>query len=285
LYGRDASCPYLVAKTDAHTDDPSGGRRWARLAGAALVTAAVLGAAVLGWRWHRNIPVRQVVVDGAARAAPDSLKALTRVDTGQALYRLRPRRVADRAERHPWVRKAGVSRHADGTLRIAVTERTPAALVWQDGEAAYYLDAAGYPLPVAPDSSAAAFDVPLVRGLAESFQPLSPTEHDALRRLLTALEKQADARALVSEIRTTADSDDSSQALQLRTVLPAGRARSAEVHLGTGAFPEKLRRLVAFWRQAVKEQPQTAFHEIDLRFDGQIVARQDSLAPASPLDS
>ena len=264
---------------NAHTDEHPGRRRWARLAGIALVTAAVLGAAVLGWRWHRDLPVRRVVVAGADRAAPDSLKALARVDTGQALYALSPRLVADRAERHPWVRSASVSRRADGTLRLAVEERTPAALVLRDGAAVYYLGRDGYPLPHSDSSRAAAFDVPLVRGLDEPFQPMHPTDHEALRRLLDALNERSDARALVSEIRV------GKRALRLRTVPPAGRARGAEVRLGTQGFPNKLRRLTAFWRQAVDEQPRTAFRTIDLRFDGQIVARQDSLAPASTLDS
>lgn len=277
LYGHDISCSYLVAETNAHTEGRSARKRWLRLAGVALVLGAVGTAATLGWRWHRSIPVRQVVVEGATRAAPDSIRRLTRVDTGQALYQLQPRHVADRAERHPWVKSAKASRLTDGTLRLRVAERTPAALVMQDGSsgdtAAYYLGREGYPLPLSEKSNAA-YDVPLVRGLAEDFQPLHPTGHEALRALLGALAENDDARALVSEIRV-----GEGGGMRLRTVRPGGRDPSATVRLGTGAFPQKLRRLTAFWRQAVREKPRTAFRRIDLRFDGQIVARQESLSP------
>jgi len=242
------------------------------------VLAAVGAAATLGWRWHRSVPVRRVAVEGATRAAPDSIRRLTRVDTGQALYQLQPRHVADRAERHPWVENAAASRSSDGTLRIRVTERTPAALVMQGGEGAYYLDAAGYPLPLSEENDAA-FDVPLVRGLAEDFQPLRPTGREALRALLGALAESDDARALVSEIRVGREGG-----IRLRTVRPGGRGPSATVRLGTGAFSQKLRRLVAFWRQAVREKPRTVFRKIDLRFDGQIVARQDSFSPIDSTD-
>ena len=254
-------------------------RRWLHLAGTVLVCMAVLGVAVLGWRWHRSIPVRQVVVKGATHAVPDTLARLARVDTGQALYGLQPRLVADRAERHPWVRSAEVSRYPDGTLRITVEERTPAALVLHTGdeapagEAAYYLDAAGYPLPLA--DSMAAFDVPLVRGLDEAFQPLQPTGHASLRRLLAILKERPAADALVSEVRV-----GEGEGITLYTV-PDGRGQSVAVRLGTGAFSQKLHRLTAFWHQAVREKPHTAFYQIDLRFDEQIVARQATFSPSS----
>ncbi|PSR00887.1 MAG: cell division protein FtsQ [Bacteroidetes bacterium QS_8_68_28] len=270
--------PDLVEKPNARTEGRPARRRWLRLAGVALVLAAVGAAATLGWRWHRSVPVRRVAVEGATRAAPDSIRRLTRVDTGQALYQLQPRHVADRAERHPWVESAAASRSSDGTLRIRVTERTPAALVMQGGEGAYYLDAAGYPLPLS-EKNDAAFDVPLVRGLAEDFQPLRPTGREAIRALLGALAESDDARALVSEIRVGREGG-----IRLRTVRPGGRGPSATVRLGTGAFSQKLRRLVAFWRQAVREKPRTVFRKIDLRFDGQIVARQDSFSPIDSTD-
>lgn len=295
-----------MPQQNPHTEGRA--RRWFRIGGAVLALLAVGGTALLGWRWYRSIPVRRVVVKGATHAAPDTLAALARVDTGQALYRLQPRLLTDRVRRHPWVKSAAVSRYPNGTLRITVDERTPAALVLQDGAAAYYLDAAGYPLPLA--SGLAAYDVPLVRGLEEAYQPLRPTGHTALRRLLAALERDTVAEALVSEIRVQdaplskntsspgrasslgaghsgaaeahpkSTSSRAVGALRLRMV-PDGRGQSATVRLGRGGFPRKLRTLTAFWQQAVREKPHAAFHEIDLRFDGQVVAREESFTPPS----
>jgi cell division protein FtsQ len=271
-----------MSRSDAHTDERSARRGWLRLAGVALVLVAIGTAATLGWRWHRSIPVRRVAVEGAAHATPGAIRRLVRVDTSQALYQLEMRHVADRAERHPWVKRAEASRSSDGTLRLHVTERTPAALVMQGDTVSYYLGREGYPLPLLEKSNAPSFDVPLVRGLAEAFQPLRPTSRGALRALLEALRDHDDARALVSEIRVA----EAGGGLRLRTVRSGGgRGPSATVRLGTGAFDQKLRRLAAFWRQAVREKPRTAFSEIDLRFDGQIVARQNAFATADTTNS
>jgi cell division protein FtsQ len=49
------------------------------------------------------------------------------------------------------------------------------------------------------------------------------------------------------------------------------------VRLGAGNLPRKLRTLHAVARQVLAPQPQASIHEIDLRFDGQVVTRTQPL--------
>ena len=55
---------------------------------------------------------------------------------------------------------------------------------------------------------------------------------------------------------------------------PAGEQGSIPVRLGQDAFAPKLARLRAFWRQGVLPRSDKRFHLIDLRFDSQIITRE-----------
>ncbi len=235
--------------------------------------AGVLGlvvlAGVLGWRWQATLRVSEVHVAGAGHAPPDSIRALARVDTGAVLYDLEPALIADRVRRHPWVEDAAVRRLPTGTLRIRVTERTPAALAMDDdGTPAFYVDRAGFCMPV-PDS--ADYDVPLLYGLADAYSPTRPIAHAAAREMLAALEA-SEARDLVSELVVAPDST-----VRLYT-RPTGAHGAIAVRLGRGDFTRKLGRLQAFWEQAVVPRPNTRFALIDLRFDSQIVTKEEPSA-------
>jgi cell division protein FtsQ len=92
-----------------------------------------------------------------------------------------------------------------------------------------------------------------------------------VRELLQALaEADLETDALISEITLAGGGD-----AVLRTS-PGGGHGSVSVRLGIGNYGEKLSRLHAFWHQAVLTRPELSFRVIDLRFDGQIVTREDS---------
>ena len=74
-------------------------------------------------------------------------------------------------------------------------------------------------------------------------------------------------QALLSEFVVQGDE------LWLRTA-GTSAGQSLEVRLGRTGFAEKMRRLHAFWHQAVLTQPDVRFAHVDLRFDSQIVTRE-----------
>ena len=255
----------------ASTDTSTFGRRALRVLGLVAGAAAVVALGVLGWQWRASRTVGEVAVHGTQPAPPDTLRHLAQVDSGATLSSVNVPLVADRVERHPWVERATISKqHAWRTLHIEVTERTPAALaLGPSGRPAYYLDTAGYAMPL-PESTSSS--VPLVRGLPADFHPLRRQAPPRLRAVLTALDG-SEAEPIVSEITVQRDSS-----VHLVTT-PVGKHDALPVRLAPGDPRPQLRQLRAFAAQVLATRPDAPIAEIDLRFDGQIVTREQ------PLDS
>ena len=253
-------------------------RRWVRrlLLGAAFLGGAVLAAAAA--HTYRTLPLRAVAIEGTERAERAELRRLAALPDSVALSDVDPRLVADRLRRHPWVRSARVRRMPTGTLAVRVEERTPAALVVApDGRPRHYLDAEGFalPLPLQADGRpAAVYDVPLLRGAVPTPPPTRALDSAPVLGLLGALAAAPpDVDALVSELALARGGDAT------LTTPPVTGHPALTVRLGVGGYAEKLRRLRAFYDQAVLPRPGHAFRVIDLRFDGQVVTRE--AAPVS----
>ncbi|WP_412061385.1 cell division protein FtsQ/DivIB [Rubrivirga sp. IMCC45206] len=235
------------------------------------VLALALGAA---WVWQRTLPLERVAVVGAVHAPEAEVSGLAAVEADSvALFALEPALIADRVQRHPWVRAATVRRLPTGTLRIGVRERTPVALVLDGaGRPGHFLDAEGYAMPVAA-ATPALYDVPVVRG-APAYHPTQPVESAGLRSLLAALAAaDAPTQALVSEI-------DWGRTVTLWTTPVEGHG-SLPVRLGHADHASQLQRLRAFWDQAVLPRPDVRFERVDLRFRGQVVTREQGPAADS----
>ncbi len=249
-----------------------------RLARAAGLVVLLLGLAA-AWVWQRTLPLERISVVGAVYAPVGEVAALAGVTPDSvALFSLSPAVVADRAQRHPWVRTATVRRLPTGTLRIAVTERVPVVLALDPGgRPSHFLDADGFAMP-ASGAAPARYDVPVMHD-APAYQPVQPVESAGLRSLLDAL-ATAEPRtlSLVSEIEW-------GDRVTVWTT-PAGGHGSLRVRLGHAGQARQLRALRAFWDQSVLPRPETPFTLVDLRFEGQVVTREgapDSTAAPAPV--
>lgn len=240
-----------------------------RFLGIAVVIGGVLVLGLLGWQWQTSVEVERITVSGTTHAPADTVRHLTRVDTGTVMETIDASLVADRVSRHPWIERTDIVKsRARRALHVAVTERTPAALAIDgQGDPAYYLDRHGYAMPL-PDS--ASYDVPLVRGLENEYHPVRQLAPPSLRDVFAAL-NATDTDALVAELAVQPDSS-----VRLVTA-PIGEYDALPVRVGTGAVAPKLRRLRAFAQQVLATQSDTKIAEIDLRFDGQIVTRKHPL--------
>ena len=246
---------------------------------AGLFALAALG--WLGWSWRAGVPLETIEVAGVQHADVDSLVALARIDPAAPLFSIDPVLVADRVRRHPWVASATVKRRLAGVLTISVEEREPVALALDGrGRPSHYLDAGGYGLPLEAPSEAAvpvaSYNVPLLRGVGAAYHPVQPVENPAVRALLEAVaEADPETRLLLSELEITPEGNVEGWLTPLRAGGP-----SIPVLLGYGDFDEKLRRLRAFWQQAVQTRPSRTFEKIDLRFDGQVVTLEAAPEPS-----
>lgn len=244
------------------------GPRALRLLGLVAVGGLVVALGVLGWQWRASMTVGEVAVGSVQHAPPDTLRHLAQVDSGATLSSIDAAHVADRVERHPWVEEATITKqYAWRTLHVEVTERTPAGLaLGPDGHPSYYLDTAGYAMPL-PDSTSD--DVPLVRGLSGEPHPLKRQAPPRLRSVLAAL-AESEAEPIVSELAVQPDSS-----VRLMTT-PVGEHEAVPVRLSSGDPRPQLRTLRAFAAQVLATRPEAPIAEIDLRFDGQIVTREQS---------
>jgi cell division protein FtsQ len=223
---------------------------------------------------YNAVPLRAVVVDGAVNADTVDVLRLAGLPDSAAMVDVDARLVADRIQRHPWIRAAHVRRLPTGTLHIDIIERSPVALVVDaGGRPDRYLDADGYELPV---SAGAGFDVPLLRGripVAANTRAVDDGNLVELLRALGGVTPEVDA--LISELHYNPPE------VWLRTTPVTGHS-SLSVRLGTGGYADKLERLRAFYDQAVLTRPGRPFQVIDLRFDGQVVTREsESPAPGT----
>lgn len=244
------------------------GRLALRLFGLAAVVGGVLVLGLLGWQWQTSVEVEQVEVSGTRHAPPDTVRHLARVDSGAVMDTIDATLVADRVARHPWVKRADVTKQRmRRTLHLAITERTPAALVIDEqGRPAYYLDRAGYAMP-SPDS--AEYDVPLVRGIDAEYHPVGAIAPSSVQDVLSAL-STTDTGVLISELAVQPDSS-----VRLLTA-PIGEYGGLPVRLGKHDLPDRLRQLRAFVEQVLATPSDAAVAEIDLRFDGQVVTRKQT---------
>lgn len=256
--------PPRKAQTARHASRPAS-RRW-RLRHLWLGLPIGL-VCLLAWLWLSSVRLARIEIKGARHADAELLQTLAAVDSGAVLFRLDPELIADRVARHPWVRKASVTRLPTGTLLIHVEERVPVVLQMDAaGRPMRYLDAEGYGMPLGKEP---AIDVPLLHGVQGPVHPMRPLQDERVRALLRALATMPDPeRALISEIVYTP-----AREFWLYTTPVAGQG-SIPVRLGQEEFGKRLRTLAAFWQQAVLTQPGKMFLFIDLRFNGQVVVHE-----------
>ncbi len=239
------------------------------------MTLSVVTISVLAWSWHRSVPLKRVVVFGAIHADSSEVVRFAAMEGDSVgLFSVEPDVLVDRVRRTPWVRDAVIRRRPTGTVSIRIEEREPVVLVMNaDGRPSHYLDAEGFGMPLVPD---ALYDVPLLRGRVPTYQATQPVQSASLLELLQTLaELDDETDALISEIVMGGRGE-----IVLRTS-PADGHDSVPVRLGVGNFSNKLGRLYAFWNQAVLTRPELNYQSIDLRFDGQIVTREDSISTSS----
>ncbi len=174
----------------------------------------------------------------------------------------KPEIAADRIRRHPWVQWAQAHCGPLGTMHVRVTERRPALRMLPEGDNwGHYIDPAGFRMP-----ASTAFDVPLVRGDVERYNPIVPVRREEVLWLLRAVSQPEDSvDALLSEFILGSDG------VRLFTP-PVWSQGAVEVLLGRNGFETKLGRLAAFWYQAMLEPPEPVIRWIDLRYEGQVIA-------------
>ena len=171
--------------------------------------------------------------------------------------------VEKRVSENPWVRSAQAWLGADQQLHVRVEQRVPVIRLLQNDSSgvAYYLDAFADPIPLS--------DAYVPRLPVASVPPLGYNRDDlnlksGLVRLAACLEKDSFWNAMITQI----DMDSSGEIRLIpalgKQIIVFGEAEHME---------EKFARLLAFYRQGLNTLDWTRYDELDVRFAGQVVAR------------
>ena len=224
-----------------------------------------------GWWWKQQILLQQVHVEGAYFSEPDSIKAIADLDTTMLFFSINPHFIAERVSQNPWVESASVRRLPNAALTIVVRERRPALLALNSkGQPDRFIDSNGYQMPFKREAT---YDVPLLMGLHEEYRSIEPVQHPVVISLLNDLNQITDdIDALISTFTIKPNGE-----IYLQTNPIPGRG-SIDVRLGKENFAAKLSKLHAFWHQTVLAKREYNIHEIDLRFDSQIVTQEVRLS-------
>lgn len=224
-----------------------------------IALGAVSCAALLYWGTPKVLShldyfhVQTVQLEGARFLTPSAVVTALGADTSASVFDDAERFVS-KVEAMPLVARASVRRRLPGTLVVAITERTPVALVaTPDGFRG--VDSAGTRLPI--DPAVSAFDAPVVS------PPIGGRDTAADRRLYNLLGTlRSRAPDLFDEIEE------------------ARRVSSTEWQLCTARYLVRVMPQVTLERLAdiiPVEQDLARRHiraaEIDLRFNNQVIAR------------
>lgn len=120
-----------------------GRRRFAIVVLLALLAAGVLWGLVKLWN-APLFPVKQIEVTGNSRLTREAILASASVSPDATLPRLPKAAILERLNANPWIAQAGLTRSYPSTVRIAVTERVPAALVDAGGGDLWMVAADGH---------------------------------------------------------------------------------------------------------------------------------------------
>ena len=237
-----------VAADAAPSDTAPRGRRWFRIAVAALLVALVVSIPWSGPALMRRMVffrVRKVEIRGAVYLTPSEVLAKLRVDSTANVWD-DPAPFVARLLTHPQIRGASVERKLPSTLVVRVEENLPVALV-PNAKGFAVIDGHAMPLPI--DPAMTKLDLPIVA-----------SRDTAIARLLAEL--RAGYPSLfdrVSEVRRQGRNE-------LLVRLPAVRVRAlADVTADRLAEVRPVEDDLARRHLAVAE--------LDLRYRDQVIAR------------
>lgn len=233
------------------------------LTGILLISVIVM--AVRANMWKADMRVQEVVVTGNRIVAAGDILALAGTLKGQGLFDVDLFAIQNRVKNNTFVKGADVNRDVPDRVTITIQEREPVAIVAL--EKLLYLDEEGYVLP--PARSEFIFDLPVLTGNFKPSEviPGRQTSNAELREALVilALSKRVDDALYrrISEVHVERGKD----------ILFYTAEYGVPVVFGRGDASMKLVKLDTFWREFVKQRGAAELSYVDLRFEGQVVAR------------
>ena len=176
-------------------------------------------------------------------------------------------------EANPWIRDAELYFDTKDVLHVTVTERAPVARVFTTAGTSFYMDSAGYKMPLLENYG---LKLPVVTGFSASkrWSVRDSALVKGIKNITRVIEASPFWNAQVGQIDIT----------------PAGKFElvpligSHVIKLGDGENVEdKLARLYLFYTAVLPKAGFAKYSALDVQFDGQVIGVKGALQ--SPIDS
>lgn len=201
-----------------------------------LITLALSYGAWVGYRWLTTASLFQVAgvdVKGARQVSDEAIRGIAAQFTGQNIFRVDMDSAAREASANPWVKDVRIERRLPNRISMVFTERVP-RVVLQAANGRYLMDGDG--VVIAPVREVETYAAGLSTIVITDWRaaPRRAVEQDALPAALELLDELAlrggwDLGAVT--VKATSP--------ETIAVVYGGH----EFRVGTGSYPEKLRRL------------------------------------------
>lgn len=203
-----------------------------------FLIVAILGGAYLGWigyRWFAKSElflIESVEIQGVQRLTEKDFTIFQEAFGGQNIFLVDMNSVAVAAAEHPWVKDVRIFRSLPNKIRVQITEREPAAII-ETASGMYIIDETGMVMERVQQNKALT-SIPRIIAGRQTLLIGREIESRAVKEsllLLSELSKRGGWE--MSKVTVKADSPESI------AVVYADR----EFRMGSGNYPEKLRRL------------------------------------------
>ena len=243
-----------------------------QLLGAGLAALALVWTGYAKVMASERLKVGRVDVRGSHFLSEGEVRELLGPAVGENILGLDIEALKARLRSSPWVAEAVVSRTLPDTLKVEIHERVPLAIA--EMERLYLMDGDGGLIDLYGPRTAA-FDLPIVRGLAGV---QGEARRDRAQRAGALMRDLGEIAAEVSEVYVEPSGD-------LKVVL---RGPGEVLLLGDPPYHKRFATFLSLRKELVAKVPGVEY--FDLRFRGRIYARtaegkpdpQTTLAPARP---
>jgi cell division protein FtsQ len=194
-----------------------------------------------------------VDVKGAKQVSEADLREIAGVFTGQNIFRVDLEAPVRRAQANPWVKDVRIYRRLPNRISMVITERTAFALL-DTGAGLYVMDKEGIVTERLVKEKASAWQLPVVAIRQSRVRPGEQVTCEGLAEsmvLITEIAERGGWR--MNEVTIKAESPEA------LSVLYADH----EFKIGTGNYPEKLRRLAEILADGTQRGMEIAY--VDLR--------------------
>jgi cell division protein FtsQ len=215
--------------------------------------------------WKSSLKINQIKIDGNRIVNTNEIVQLAQVQIGALLYKADLTAIQRNVMSHYYIKDAVVERNLPNSITIQIIERVPIAMV--NLSEPLYLDEDGVILP--KTVSYKIFDLPMISGISANEHSVAgstisqPDEIEALQLLAVLRTINRPLYHNISEIQVRNGGD----------IILYSAEGGVPIIFGHADLSEKLVRLEIFWNDIVRTRGVQYLQYVDLRYQGQIVAR------------